>query len=187
MNQDALRADRFAGVLQVPNLVARVVPDDGTYPNNVDLPLLVYQAAVRLPQVDPAATFEDLFAANGWGGAWRNGVYGFHHYHSTAHEVLGVYAGTARVQLGGEAGIVLEARRGDVILIPAGVAHKNLGASSDFRVVGAYPLGQHPDMNQGRTGERPRADENIARVPLPEADPVCGSGGPLSEHWIERD
>ena len=84
----------------------------------------------------------------------------------------------------GESGVVLEIQAGDAILIPAGVAHKNLGASSDFRVVGAYPLGQRPDMNQGRSGERPRADDNIARVPLPQADPVCGRDGPVSEFWM---
>ena len=174
---------RFAGVLKVPHLVARVLPDDGAYPNNARLPLLVYQAAVRLPEADPAATFEALFSANGWGGAWRNGVYGFHHYHSTAHEVLGVYRGSARVQLGGEEGVVFEVQPGDVVIIPAGVAHKNLGVRGAFGVVGAYPRGQRPDMNYGREGERPRADQAIARVAQPGADPVYGPQGPLTERW----
>jgi uncharacterized protein YjlB len=177
---------RFAGLLQVPQLIAQVLDDDGIYPNNAGLPLLVYQAAVRLPQADPAATFETLFAANGWGGAWRDGVYGFHHYHSTAHEVLGVYRGSARVQLGGEEGLVFEVHPGDVVVIPAGVAHKNLGglaAARAFGVVGAYPRGQRPDMNYGRAGERPRADHDIAQVALPAADPVYGTQGPLVEHW----
>jgi uncharacterized protein YjlB len=114
-------------------------------------------------------------------------VYGFHHYHSTAHEVLGVYRGSTRVQLGGQEGIVVEVHPGDVVVIPAGVAHKNLGggqsAAQPFGVVGAYPLGQRPDMNDGRAGERPRADRAIARVPLPSADPVYGPQGPLFEHW----
>jgi len=188
MNQDGLRAARFAGVLKVPHLIVRTLPDDGTYPNNAALPLLVYQAAVHLPQADPAATFEDLFEANGWGGAWRNGVYGFFHYHSTAHEVLGVYRGSARIQLGGEEGLAFEVQPGDVVVIPAGVAHKNLGtgglpAAQQFGVVGAYPRGQRPDMNYGRAGERPRADRDIAQVALPAADPVYGMQGPLTEHW----
>lgn len=160
--------------------------DDGTFPNNERLPLLVYQGALRLPERDAAAAVEALFAQNGWGGSWRNGVYRFHHYHSTAHEVLGVYGGRAKVQLGGEEGIVLSVTHGDVVVIPAGVAHKNLGASADFCVVGAYPHGQRPDMNDGRAGERPDADERIARVPLPKADPVSGDTGLLVERWLDR-
>jgi uncharacterized protein YjlB len=177
--------DRSTGTVQPPQVVCETLEDDGTYPNNGALPLLAYRGAVQLPARDPAAAFEALFRANGWGGSWRDGVYGYHHYHSTAHEVLGVYGGTARVQLGGEAGVVVEVHAGDVVIIPAGVAHKNLGASADFRVVGAYPRGQRPDMNDGREGERPRADQNIADVATPAADPVYGVSGPLGEHWRE--
>jgi uncharacterized protein YjlB len=184
MNDTLPDANRFAKVLLVPRLVAQLVLDDGAYPNNARLPLLVYQAAVRLPVADPAATFEALFGAHGWGGSWRNGVYGFHHYHSTAHEALGVYRGSARLQLGGETGPVFEVRPGDAIVIPAGVAHKNLGATGSFGVVGAYPAGQRPDMNDGRPGERPRADRDIAQVALPAADPIYGAQGPLTEHWL---
>jgi len=183
MDQDNLQAGRFAGELLAPNLIAQILSDDGTYPNNATLPLLVYQAAVRLPQADPAATFEALFRAHSWGGSWRNGVYGFHHYHSTAHEVLGVYRGSARLQLGGEEGPVFEVQPGDVVIIPAGVAHKNLGTRGGFGVVGAYPAGQRPDMNDGRPGERPRADREIVQVTLPAADPLYGEQGPLLEHW----
>ena len=69
------------------------------------------------------------------------------------------------------------------MIIPAGVGHKNLGASQDFAVVGAYPARQHWDMCHGKPGERPKADKNIARVPLPEADPVYGPNGPLVDKW----
>ena len=124
-----------------------------------------------------------FFAANGWGGSWRNGIYSFHHYHSTAHEVLAVAHGRARVQFGGESGPKIDVQQGDVVVIPAGVAHKNLGASTNLLVVGAYPEGQPWDMNHGRPGERPRTDENIRRVPRPEADPVNGGTGPLIEWW----
>ncbi len=48
-----------------------------------------------------------------WLGAWRDGIFAFHHFHSTAHEVLG----------------------------------------------------------------------KIRAVPLPEADPVLGAAGPLTELW----
>lgn len=174
---------RLQDMVRSEHVLQKRLKDDGFFPNNERLPLLAYQAALALPRSDPASTVENLFASNGWSGSWRNGIYDFHHYHSTAHEVLGVYCGSAKVQLGGEKGITLTVRRGDVVIIPAGVAHKNQGASSDFRVVGAYPSGTRPDMCYGKAGERPRADERIAGVSLPRMDPVYGAEGPLVELW----
>ncbi len=169
-------------MLNAPDAIAFELKGDGTIPNS-KLPPLFYPGAVAISEADPAAVFEELFKRNGWNDSWRNGIYTYHHYHSTAHEVLGIYRGSASVQLGGEHGAVQEVRAGDVIVIPAGVAHKNLGSSGDFGVVGAYPHGQDWDMNYGKRGERPRADENIARVPLPKMDPVYGAAGPLIDKW----
>ncbi|HTU03703.1 MAG TPA: hypothetical protein VMG58_17855, partial [Candidatus Sulfotelmatobacter sp.] len=76
------------------------------------------------------------------------------------------------MQLGGSGGLTLEIHPGDIVVIPAGVAHKNLDATHDFAVVGAYPDGQRWDMNYGKPGERPAADTRIARVALPARDPV---------------
>jgi len=162
---------------------AHRLTDDEIFPNNERLPLLVYPNAVPLPDQDPASAFEKRFAENGWSGSWRNGIFTYHHYHSTAHEVLGVYRGTARVRLGGDNGIERSLGPGDVVVIPAGVAHKNLESSSDFGVVGAYPGGKGPDMNYGDPEERPAADRNIEQVPLPEKDPVLGENGPLRRLW----
>jgi len=102
--------------------------DDGRVPNNPSLPLVVYRAALATGP-HSAAACEALFAENGWSGSWRNGIYAHHHYHSTAHEVLGITAGSVRVRLGGEGGKTLQLLAGDVVVIPAGVAHKNEGAS----------------------------------------------------------
>lgn len=157
--------------------------DDGTFPNNASLPVLVYRGAFVLQGEDPAAAIESVFRRNGWSGFWRNGIYSYHHYHSTAHEVLGVARGAAHVQLGGDGGSVVELAAGDCVVLPAGVAHKNLGADADFLVVGAYPEGQDWDMNYGRPDERPQADQNIERTPLPDSDPVFGADGPLVTRW----
>lgn len=154
--------------------------DDGLVPNNPVLPLIHYRGAI---EAGAAAACEALFAGNGWVGAWRNGIYAHHHYHSTAHEVLGIVAGFARVRLGGENGKTVDLRAGDVVVIPAGVAHKSEGASPDLLVVGAYPRGQSPDMRTPAARHRERAVANVAAVPLPDRDPVGGDAGPIRERW----
>ena len=160
--------------------------DDGAIPNNVALPLLVYRQAAILPERDPACRFESVFTANGWPAAWRYGIFPFHHYHSTAHEALGVYSGSATVLFGGEFGAEVRVRAGDAIIIPAGVGHKALEASRDLGVVGAYPAGTEPDLLRGDPEDRPRSLESIAQVALPDQDPVYGTGGPLMRRWTPQ-
>jgi uncharacterized protein YjlB len=156
--------------------------DDGVFPNS-RFPLLLYPAAVAPEQATPE-TMETLFAANGWPPAWRYTVYPFHHYHSNAHEVLGIAIGNARLMLGGPKGREFDVRAGDVIVLPAGVVHRQLSKSGDFLVVGGYPKGNDSrDLLRGEAGERPKADARIAKVPLPATDPVTGASGALLEHW----
>src|SRR5205823_6677697 len=121
-----------------------VFADDGLVPNN-PMPFLIYKSAVALDRAEPEATIEKLFAANGWGAMWRNGVYNFLHYHATVHEVLGVARGHARVRFGGDKGKVLEISAGDVAILPAGTGHQCISASGGFSVVGAYPPGPPMD------------------------------------------
>lgn len=166
--------------MQAPE--AHLFGDDGRFPNSRH-PALVYRAVSTEPAAARAGAFERLFSRHQWPAAWRNGLYTQHHYHSAAHEVLGVYEGWVHARLGGESGTLLVLRAGDVLVIPAGVAHRNEGQSKDFRVVGAYPLGTEMDMFYGEPGERPRADRTIGAVPLPEQDPVFGAAGPLLELW----
>ena len=156
--------------------------DDGVFPNS-RLPLLVYRRAIDVNARDRAAIFEQCFARNHWTNSWRNGVYPFAHYHSTTHEVLGVCSGGAVLRLGGQGGKNVEVRSGDVIVIPAGVVHQNIGNSPDFRVVGAYPGGRQWDLLRGLPGERPKADQNIAALPIPDNDPIYGAQGPLRTIW----
>ena len=166
--------------MKQPDTVA--FKDDGIIPNN-RYPLLLYRGVINLGRTDPAAQVEEQFAANNWTNSWRNGIYPFHHYHSTSHEVLGIYRGSATVRLGGEQGRDFTVQAGDVIVIPAGVGHKNLGGSNDFGVVGAYPDGRQWDLLTGRPGERPKADQNIAALPIPGNDPVYGASGLLKKIW----
>ncbi len=156
--------------------------DDGVFPNS-PIPLLLFKKVFDAdPGINPAS-IEKTFNENDWVNSWRNGLYPFHHYHSTAHEALGLYSGWVKAQLGGPDGKIVTAKAGDVIVIPAGVAHKNIEQSPDFKVVGAYPIGQIPDMKYGKPGERPTTDENIRKVNLPLHDPIYGKDGPLVQMW----
>lgn len=177
-----MKADEVLGLVNAFEVEAIRIEPNGNVPNS-RLPLLVYRRAVRLQSDDPASVFEALFEANGWKDSWRNGIYDYHHYHSTAHEVLGVYQGNATVNFGGEGGPITKVWPGDVIVIPAGVSHKNMGASPDFGVVGAYPAGQKVNMHHGKPEERAKAEATIAELPLPELDPVQGNRGPLLQYW----
>ena len=155
--------------------------DDGVVPNS-RLPLVVYRGALA-DSGDRAGGCEKMFARHGWPDAWRNGIYGHHHYHSTAHEVLGIARGDARVRLGGEGGQTVELNAGDVVVIPAGVAHKRESASGDLVVIGAYPRGTRPDLCCAEAAAHDGALAAIAVVPLPEADPVTGRADPLLDCW----
>jgi uncharacterized protein YjlB len=153
--------------------------DDGAIPNS-PLPVLVYHG---IDAVHDARSCERLFATHGWLGAWRDGIFSFHHFHSTAHEVLGIAAGSVAVVLGGPSGRRFEVRKGDVLVLPAGTGHCNAGSSDDLLVIGAYPDGMDWDLRRGDPAEHDEVLANIRAVPLPRADPAHGPGGPLTELW----
>lgn len=161
--------------------------DAGRFPNHPTLPVLVYkQAAPELSSEGRARWFEEAWLRHQWRSAWRWGVYSFPHYHSTAHEVLGVFQGRANLRIGDQMGLTVGIEAGDMVILPAGTAHENLGSSSDFRVVGGYPDGQEADLLRGIPGERPAADQRIALVPLPASDPISGRDeAPVRLHWLK--
>lgn len=165
-----------------PRIESHLLPPGTNVPNNDRLPLVIYRGALSGAS-DAASGFEELFDRNGWGGSWRDGIYSYHHFHTTAHEALGIAAGTARVCFGGPDGVVAEVAAGDMVVIPAGVGHKNLGASSDFLVIGSYPDGQEPDMNRDDRPVKPALLDKVRAVPLPGTDPLFGPTGPLLRHW----
>lgn len=171
--------ENIAAVQQV-NIVRHTLPDDGTFPNNALLPLLVLKRAVG---TSDSNVIKEILESNRWGNSWEDGIYDYHHYHSTAHEVLVVVKGSALIQFGGPSGKFVSVEQGDVIIIPAGVAHKCDEADDDFTVVGAYPEGQDYDILKGKDNDRPKADENIRNVKLPVADPLYGIDGPLLRNW----
>jgi uncharacterized protein YjlB len=162
-----------------------VFADDGLVPNN-PLPFLVYKSAIAVDNNHPEETIEKLFAANGWGGMWRNGVYDFLHYHATVHEALGVARGHAKVRFGGDQGREFEIAAGDVAILPAGTGHQCFGASGDFCVIGAYPPGSQMHVTRPTPENHRKALKTIPEVELPETDPLYGKDGPLVRLWKHK-
>lgn len=154
-----------------------LLPPGATMPNS-RLPVLIYRRVLE----GGARGFDALFRANGWGGTWRDGVYDYDHFHSNAHEVLGVDSGWATIQLGGDVGQAIEVEAGDVLVLPAGTGHRRVSKSEDFLVSGAYPPGQERyDTCRSRT---PETELRISKVPMPASDPVAGKDGALMRLWV---
>lgn len=153
-----------------------IFPTSEWVPNNPRFSVLVYKVALT-----DAKSFENLFAYNGWSGIWTNGVFDYQHYHSAAHEVLGISQGHATLLIGGPAGEAIKVKQGDCLLLPAGTGHRNMDSSADFQVVGAYPPGQQVDI---LTSAATAHQLSIIRtLPRPETDPVTGASGGLIECW----
>ncbi|MEC9247681.1 MAG: cupin [Pseudomonadota bacterium] len=181
-------------------------------PNNKVLPLILYKGVADFGDKEPESVFEEVFTRNNWGNGWRSGhpdgIFSFHHYHSDAHEVVGIARGTATIQFGGPTGPIVEVRAGDAAVIPAGVAHCRLDSIPGLSVVGAYPPDQGPDVcvateddeqkaytNQDaktcgiqrfRKEEKESVHARIADTPLPEIDPIMGASGPITKLWLDK-
>ena len=182
---------------------------NGINPNNDALPLILYKGAVKLTGSEPESDVEHVFWGNDWGNGFRGDTFAFHHYHSTAHEVVGCARGAAQVQFGGPEGPVFEFKAGDAVLIPAGVVHRRCDDAPGFMSVGAYPPGQTPDccvlseddarialqaegigdLDVTVVGENALADvmARIAQIPLPNTDPIAGAGAgsAVTALWLD--
>jgi uncharacterized protein YjlB len=163
-------------------IIQYIIKQNDHFPNS-SLPVLLYKQVLKLPDGKSEEIITEIFTDNHWSNIWTNGVYPYHHFHSNTHEVLGVFSGECNVMLGGERGIQCKISKGDVLIIPAGVAHKSISASDDFKCAGAYPQGKDYDIMTGKIDEYEKAIKNIEHVPLPDTDPVYGTRGPIFEHW----
>ena len=122
-------------------------------PNSPHL-LIHYPGLLRAKMEHPnfaRADLYDLFASNGWELQWqaRYGPTQSAHYHSTAHEAMAVVSGRGATIRFGVAdttddeeenthgngyepgGVEIHASKGDVFIVPAGVAHKTYDPKPD--------------------------------------------------------
>ena len=138
--------------------------DKGADVPNSTLPVLLFRSvlAYELRRQDPALPSE--FRQNDWVGIWTDTIYDYTHFHSNAHEVLGIAKGAVTVLLGGETGRRFRLKAGDMLILPAGIGHRRVGGDEGLKVVGAYPRGQ-AHFNIKRSGR------TIPKVPLPATDP----------------
>ena len=174
-------ADNIVRDVDQISITSRLIQADGFFPNNHDLPLLIYHRAIAETDVD---VVKEILSENDWMNSWVNGIYNYHHFHSTAHEVLGVLQGSAEVKFGGPNGISVHIGTGDVIIIPAGVSHMCISSEGAFQVIGAYPKGQKYDVMKGEPDQLETARDNISKVPLPTFYPVYGDDGPVVKLWF---
>lgn len=146
-----------------------------------DLPVLIYKSVLTDQEAEQDKVFQKAFIQSGWGGVWKDGIFDYHHFHSNAHEALGIAAGHVTIRLGGEFGVDVDLKCGDAVVLPAGTGHKRIIGTENLVIIGAYPPGQaHYDIC--RTMDE-TAIENIRNVSLPETDPIYGAEGPLMDLW----
>ncbi|KAM0415850.1 hypothetical protein ACHAPT_013210 [Fusarium lateritium] len=165
-------------------------------PNNV-LPVLVYRGVLPKPHDETSTTM--LLESHGWTkkGTW--GTIAVKHFHPNTHECYGVFQGDSELIFGAgggddeDAGVKCHVRAGDVVVVPAGVAHasvereeKGKDESEKYRYIGVYPDGSpkwRSELGKTPLGEGRELFDEIGGVPMPREDPVRGYGGPLTRIW----
>ncbi len=145
--------------------------DDGFIPNSC-FPVIVTRKMVTFLGVGPVEAeivIKNRALEIGWNLEWLWKVYKRPHYHSTTHEALVVFQGSATLRLGGHRlGKLIEVSHGDAIVIPAGVAHQAMERTENFQVFGLYPVGaERYDMRFCRKWERAIALPKLAQLGVP--------------------
>ena len=168
------------------DVVRLYMDDDGTFPNNPHQPLIVIRSAFS---GSPAEGESAIVGSSGgqWTFPWAWGIFPYHHYHSTAWELLVCVQGEADVQWGGPTGPTMVVAKGDVALVPPGLAHKQVNARQGFTLLGSYPTSTTTDDKNPKAVDTltgvPTANErdNIRNCPLPPTEPILGLD--VSQFW----
>lgn len=143
-------------------------------------PLLIYHSAFTASASQLSARLKEINAVV---PQWQYTMYSQSHFHSTTHEVLGIVSGRARLCFGGEqnpARVEPVVQSGDLIVVPAGVAHRLLqDLDGGFGMLGSYPAGKSWDMCYGVESEdEGQITKDISRQAWFDRDPLYGDDGP---------
>jgi len=153
---------------------------------------------IESPSFNPRDLY-DLYASNGWESQWvaRYGRTQASHYHSQAHECMTVIAGEgATIRFGvadtsdddeehthggrhEEGGVEIHAKKGDVFILPAGVAHKTYDPKPDVEDIIFL---QCKDADGKVIREREKARKFFADIELGEHFMMMGSY-PRENDW----
>ncbi|KAF2204066.1 hypothetical protein GQ43DRAFT_438268 [Delitschia confertaspora ATCC 74209] len=161
------------------------IPSHSLLPNTTTHPLYIYHRSFP-PGTSPSAIESHLSTMGVVTPVWRYTMYRQTHYHSTSHELLCIYQGSAKLCFGGEENpkrVETVVGEGDVVVVPAGLGHRLLedltGDEKDgFMMVGSYPKGCSWDMCYGKEGEEEKA-RKAGEVKWFDRDPVYGDEGPV--------
>lgn len=136
-----------------PTEVRRIsLSSDGHSPNSLPhgLPALLWKEGAS--EFLSSAKINARLQERGWSPQWTFPMFKESHYHSTTHELLTIFRGSATLLLGGtdddvdksqdgEAHARIEVQKGDVLLLPAGYAHRAIADRDGFCMIGSYPVG----------------------------------------------
>lgn len=176
----------------VPWELRRINPDifyfreDKHIPNS-PFPLLIYRGFFDKEYDTCEDWLKKKFLANKWFPAPALRILNFTHYYSNTHIALGICAGDAKWQLGGAMGITMVIEKGDVLVIPAGVAVRHLESGLGFDLVAACSVNVVPDVRNEKNSNRALADRAIADIPVPHNDPILGPKEGLQTIWTPVD
>ena len=169
-------------VLQDLRVSSHQIPAFDLLPNTSiqKKPLLIYHSAFH-SSASASAIETHLSNVGVVSPQWRYTMYSQSHFHSATHEVLCVASGRARLCFGGEENperVEAELKKGDAIIVPAGVAHRMLkDDDGDFCMIGSYPTGKSWDMCYGKKGEEEKV-KGIQSLGWFSRDPIYGDQGP---------
>jgi len=184
LTQAVLTTSKMLTPLKDLKVSKHLIPAHGLIPNTSiqNKPLMIYHRAFDPNGISPSAIESHFSSIGVVEPQWRYTMYSTSHFHSTSHEVLGIAAGEAKLCFGHEDNpkrVEEVLKKGDVIVMPAGVSHRLLeDISGGFSMVGAYPRGSSWDMCYGKKGEEDKV-KNIEKIGWFKRDPVYGGEGPV--------